>query len=111
VTSKRAVRERRDQYHSGDEVNANDHKQIFQRKMEAFCAGTLMGSGKKRDPVGPYLPVEEKLLQYMDLRSQLFIRTNAVSVMFISKRKQGILQNNLDLTRLSRLQMDRCQMC
>ena len=27
---------------SGDEVNANEHQQIFQRKMKAFYAGTLM---------------------------------------------------------------------
>jgi hypothetical protein len=37
---------------SGDEVNASDHQQIFQRKMKAFHAGTLMGSDRKRDRVG-----------------------------------------------------------
>ena len=59
---------------SGDEVNEKGHQQIFQRKMKAFRAGTLMGGGRKREQVGPYAPVEEKLLQYIELRSQLFIR-------------------------------------
>ncbi len=59
---------------SGDEVNANEHQQIFQRKMKAFHAGTLMGGDRKRDRVGAYLPVEEKLLKYIELRSQLFVR-------------------------------------
>ena len=42
--------------------------------MKAFYAGTLMGSDRKRDRVGTYLPVEEKLLKYIELRSQLFVR-------------------------------------
>jgi hypothetical protein len=33
-----------------------------------------MVGGRKREPVGSYAPVEEKLLQYIELRSQLFTR-------------------------------------
>jgi hypothetical protein len=59
---------------SGDEVNTNDHQQIFQRKRKAFHAGTLIDSDRKRDRVGSYLPAEEKLSKYIKLRSQLFVR-------------------------------------
>jgi len=60
---------------SGDTVNSRNHQQIFQRKLKAYKEGKLSDSNdQKRNRSGTYLQVEEQLLRYIELRSQLYIR-------------------------------------
>jgi hypothetical protein len=60
---------------SGDIVSVRGHQQIFQRKLKAYKDGTLCNStDQKRSQPGAYLNVEDKLPQYIELRSQLYIR-------------------------------------
>jgi len=60
---------------SGDTVNSKNHQKIFQRKLKAYKEGKLSDSNdQKRNRSGTYLQVEEQLLRYIELRSQLYIR-------------------------------------
>lgn len=60
---------------SGDTVNSRNHQQIFQRKLKAYKEGKLSDSNdQKRNRSGTYLQVDEQLLRYIELRSQLYIR-------------------------------------
>ena len=59
---------------SGDIVSIRSHQQIFQESRRLIRMGNFYSMDQRRIQSGAYLTVKDKLLQYIELRSQLYIR-------------------------------------
>jgi hypothetical protein len=75
-------------------------QRTFNRVLKKFQEGTLKNDDAKRSRVSPYEDVKEKLLQYIELRAQLYERDKCSLSWAVLKQKARFyaeqLGHNLD---------------
>ena len=78
---------------SGEEVS-NRHQRVFNRYLKKYQSGQLLNNEAKRDKRTMYDEVKEKLLQYIELREQLYTQDKCGLSWALLREKLFLIKSN-----------------